>query len=528
MKIDGWLFIAVVVALVLISETGASSIYQDQTSSEQNETVLSYRPALNGAELQAVLSDFEKYAEKSMKDWQVPGMAIAIVRGNDIIYMHSFGVRDVNGTDPVTNNTIFNIASITKSFTTALVAMQVDEGKVNWDDKVIDHLPDFRMYDPWVTREFTVTDLAAMRSDLPNSNPAENLGATGYNRSYIMHAIRYIKPDKSFRSGFNYQNNLLLWEAALVESKTGKSWEDNVRDRIFLPLNMTNSSTDVKSFQQAKDVASKHIIILENGTVKALPMNSKYMEDPYGPAGSINSNIIDMAKFLRLQMNNGTFEGKRLINKSSMIYMHSPKTVIPSGAIAKEFPAYYCQGWIYSEYRPYPIVLNAGMDYHRSIIAFMPDAKLGIVVLCNAYPASPDALAWRFFDMYFGNPDRDWSTQDLNKWKEIQKRSSASRPKPPEHPSPALPLEEYAGNYSNEIYGQINLTAKENNLIATTGPIGMQIVLTPWNRDTFSAIIQDIITAPPGFASFHIGPDGTADSVTLDLRYFDNAMFKRV
>lgn len=306
MKIDGWLFIAVVVALVLISEASASSIYQDQTSSEQNETVLSYRPALNGAELQAVLSDFEKYAEKSMKDWQVPGMAIAIVRGNDTIYMHSFGIRDISGNDPVTNNTIFNIASITKSFTTALVAMQVDEGKVNWDDKVIDHLPDFRMYDPWVTREFTVTDLAAMRSDLPNSNPAENLGATGYNRSYIMHAIRYIKPDKSFRSGFNYQNNLLLWEAALVESKTGKSWEDNVRDRIFLPLNMTNSSTDVKSFQQAKDVASKHIIILENGTVKALPMNSKYMEDPYGPAGSINSNIIDMAKFLRLQMNNGT------------------------------------------------------------------------------------------------------------------------------------------------------------------------------------------------------------------------------
>lgn len=513
-------------SLVLVSSQVQVPTEQNIKQNATASTPITSQPVLNNSQLHAVLSGFEKYVEKGMKDWQVPGMAIAIVRGNDTIYIHSFGVRNISNNNPVTNNTIFQIGSTSKAFTTALVAMQVDEGKLNWDDKVIDHLPDFRMYDPWVTKEFTVTDLTAQRSGMPEYS-ADELAVMGYNRSHIMHAIRYVKPVTSFRSAFAYQNNLLLWEAALVEDKTGKSWEENIHDRIFLPLNMANSSTGLKSFQQAKDLAALHV--MENGTVKALPMDWKYMDTPYiyGPAGGINSNIIDMAKWLQLQTNNGTFEGKRLINESSMMYMHSPKTVI--NPIATEFPAYYCQAWIYQEYRPRPIVWhNGGTSGHHTMIAFMPGEKLGIVVLSNAgYINLPEALAYRFFDMYFGNPERDWSTEYLNKTKAAQNLTNASKPKHPKSSAPALPLKEYTGNYSNELYGPINVTAKENSsLIVTAGPIGMQIVLTPWYRDTFSAPIPDYIGLASGFASFHIGPDGRADSVTLDA--FRDVAFKRV
>lgn len=451
-------------------------------------------------------------------------MAVAIVRGNDTIYMHSFGMKNVSGTDPVTNNTIFQIGSTSKAFTTALVAMQVDEGKINWDDRVIDHLADFRMYDPWVTREFTVTDLTAQHSGLPPYS-ADQLAIMGYNRTYIKHAVRYIEPVTSFRSAFAYQNNLFLWAAALVENETGRSWEENVQNRIFLPLGMANSSIGAKPFQQATDVASLHM--MENGTVRALPMDWKYIDWVYiyGPAGGINSNIVDMTKWLRLQMNNGTFEGKRLINESSILYMHSPKTVI--SPLATEFPLYYCQGWIYQEYRPYPVVWhNGGTSGHHTMVAFMPDAKIGIVVLSNAgYTELPEALAFRFFDMYFGNPERDWSAEYLARAKAAQNLTNASMPKPPKSPSPELPLDKYAGSYRNEIYGQINVTARENSLVATAGPVGMQIVLKPWNRDIFSASIPDFLN-DAGLASFYIGPEGRADSVSLDA--FDDATFKRV
>lgn len=523
-RIKKLLLISLIVLSILGVSQGQVSMEQKITQNETVSRFAAYQRPLSDVELHAVLSAFEKYAEKSRKDWQVPGMAVAIVRGNDTIYMHSFGVRNISGSDPVTNDTIFQIGSTSKAFTSALVAMQVDDGNISWNDKVVDHLPDFMMYDPWVTREFTITDLTAQDSGLP-SYAGDQLAIMGYNRSYIKHAVRYLKPVTSFRSSFAYQNNMFLWAAEVVENKTGRSWEDNVHDSIFLPLNMTNSTTGMKSFQQAKNVASLHV--MDNGTVRALPMNWKYLDwvYTYGPAGGINSNIIDMTKWIRLQMNNGTFEGKRLINASSVQYMHSPKTII--SPIAPEFPPYYCQGWIYQQYRPYPVVWhNGGTSGHHSMVAFMPEAKIGIVVLSNAgYTELPEALAFRFFDMYFGSPARDWSAEYLSKSRNAQNMTNASMPVQLKSPSPALPLEMYVGNYENEIYGQINVTAIGSNLVATAGPVKAQTILQPWNRDIFKASTPDLYDYA-GFASFYIGLDGRADSVTMDE--FNDATFNRV
>ena len=497
----------------------------DQSATASAATHAGDPSAPNSTELQGILSDFQKYAEKGRVDWNVPGMAVVIVRGNDTIYMHAFGVKTLNGTDPVTNNTIFQIGSTSKAFTAALVAMQVDQGKIGWDDMVIDHLPDFRMYDPWVTREFTVTDLMAQRSGLAGYAGDEQ-SFLGYDRQRIMHSVRYIKPVTSFRSAYAYQNTMFLWAAALVENSTGKSWENNIKERIFQPLGMNNSTDDMASFQKARDVASLHIKL--DGKVVALPMDWKYLDWVYiyGPAGGINSNIVDMAKWLRMQMNSGTFDGKQLINESSMSYMHSPKTIIGANPFIPGSNAYYCQGWIFEEYKPSPVVWhNGGTSGHHTMVAFMPQEKIGIVVLSNAgYTSLPEALAFKFFDMYNKNPERDWSAEYLAGMNETSAQANASMPIAPESPSSALPLANYTGNYSNEIFGHISITANSSRLMVTAGPNKMLMTLSHWNRDVFTASVPDF-SDQAGFAAFQIDPEGRAKSVTMDM--FEGATFDR-
>ena len=171
--------------------------------------------------LQKILADFEAYAEQSRKDWGIPGMAISIVQGDKMIYANGFGVKKQGEDDPVNENTIFQIGSTSKAFTAALVAMMVDEGKLNWKDKVIDYLPDFMMYDPWVTREFLIDDVMAQHSGMPGY-ASDLLSFIGFDRKHIIHSICYIQPISSFRSEFAYMNNLFLVAAALVEEISGK------------------------------------------------------------------------------------------------------------------------------------------------------------------------------------------------------------------------------------------------------------------------------------------------------------------
>jgi CubicO group peptidase (beta-lactamase class C family) len=267
------------------------------------------------------------------------------------------------------------------------------------------------MYDPWVTREFTITDLMAQRSGLPD-RCGDDLVTLGYNRLQLMHSARCLKPATSFRSTYAYQNMPFLWAAAVVENLTNESWEENIHDRIFQPLGMANSSTDMQSFRKAKDVAYLHYE--RGGAITSVPMDWKYMDITYtlGPAGGINSNVYDMAKWLIMQMNNGTYQGKQLISKKSTEYLHSPQTIISS--TPRGGGEYYCQGWIYSDRRPNPLIYHTGGTLgHTSVVAFDPRSHLGIVILFNSFVSPSKELADRFFDMYYGEPDKDYSAESL-------------------------------------------------------------------------------------------------------------------
>ena len=468
-------------------------------------------------ELQAILADFEEYAEKGMRDWEKPGMAVTVVQGEDVIYTKAFGVKKRGGNDPVTTDTIFQIGSTSKAFTAALVAMLVDEGKVEWKDPVIEHLPDFEMYDPWVTREFMVEDLMAQRSGMP-SHAIDTLVMFGFDRDHVRHALRYAKPASSFRSEFAYQNNLFLVASELVERHTRKGWEENVKERIFEPLGMSSSTMDMKSFQEAKDVTSLHHRLGDK--IITLPEDWPYLSWTYvyAPAGGINSNIADMAKWLKFQVNSGVFGGKRLLSEENMNFLHTPKT------IAKLLPGarhYYCQAWVYRESVPYPIVWhNGGTTGCKTMVAIVPEAKVGIVVLSNLIDSKlPEALAFRFFDMYLGGPDVDWSGQMLAAMKEGMKKAEAELPIRPKDPLPPMPLGKYVGDYRNDVYGEINIAERSGGLVLTIGPKKVEMYLTPWNRDTFSIYwpFYGDVGDPGIFAWFEADPEGTVAGVTVNL-----------
>jgi len=486
-----------------------------------------------GAELASVFSDFENYTEKSMAQWHVPGMAVAVVRGDEVIYLHCFGNKTQNGTDPITPNTIFQIGSTTKAFTVALVAMMADEGKLQWEDRVVDHLPEFQLYDPWVTREFMVKDLLIHDSGLPPF-ACDDITTLGYGREKEMLSLRYVEPIRSFRSGHDYNNAMLLWAGRLVESKTGQTWEKSLHDRIFVPLGMENSSSDMESFLKAKDAASLHRLKdnkVRNLEIINLPMDWPYMDWIYvlGPAGGINSNIIDMSKWLRLQMSNGSLHDKQLISEQNMGYMHTPQTVVYGDA-----KLYSSLGWLCEEYEPYPLVWHNGGSFgHHSMVAFMPDAKLGIVVLSNSAVGVPEILSYWFFDRYFGKPAKDYSNESMTEALRMEELADAFKPKRPDPPDPVLPLERYVGNYSSEVYGYINITAeeKENRLLATMGPRRLQNFLYPWNRDMFFAHIPEFMNKT-GFAAFRLDPNGNPESIEMTLfiegEYGRRAEFKRL
>jgi CubicO group peptidase (beta-lactamase class C family) len=479
--------------------------------------------------MKTMLAEFDAYAAQGRSDWEIPGMVVAVVRGDEVLFQKAYGVKQKGGTDPVTVNTLFQIGSASKSFTTALLAMDVSDNRYTWKDPVTKHLDDFMMFDPWVTSQFQVVDLSAQRSGMA-AHALDSAIIFGFGRSHVRDVLRFVKPVSSFRTEFAYQNNLFLVDAELIEKKSDKSWEDNVRDRIFKPLGMTNSSVDQASFVNAPDVAYLHHRIGED--IVMLPMNWPYLHwtYSYGPAGGINSNIIDMTKWVKLHYNNGNFNGEQLIKEENAIFVHSPQTIFP--AAPNQPGQYYCQGWVYREYDPYPIIWhNGGTSGFKTMVAFIPQAQLGVVVLSNLDDSMlPEALAWRFFDMYFGHDFRDWSAEELEKAKKAREQAEANRPQPPLHPQPPMLMTKYVGTYYNPVFQTVTVGLQGEGLVVTVGPLQTQIFLRTWDGNTFMGS-WNLFTEDEdiNFVRFDVDPAGDPSEMTIDYLNYDGCgVFERL
>ena len=492
--------------------------FQTQTHRIIGLILMLFIGSLSVAAQDAPLQGFDDYVNKAIKDWEVPGLAIAVVKDDKVVFAKGYGVRELGKPSPVDERTLFAIGSSSKAFTAATVAMLVDEGKLKWDDPATKYLPSLQLYDPYATRELTVRDLLSHRVGLERGDLLWY--ASPYDRSEVLRRIRYLKPSSSMRSRFGYQNVMFLAAGQIIPSITGKDWDDFTRERIFVPLGMTATGTSIKTLANSNDVAVPHSKFDD----KVEPIAWRNI-DNIAPAGSINSNVVDMAQWVRLQLGGGKYQDKQLISSAAIKEMHASQTIIPlEGAMARLYPEAhflnYGLGWFLSDYRGRKLVEHGGaIDGMRALVAMMPEEKMGVVILTNLGGTTlPMPLAYRIFDAYLGAQPRDWSADMLKTIKTLQEQGKAAALKAESErvkgTSPSLALEKYAGEYQNEMYGDSKIVFENGKLTAQFGP-NYTGDLEHWHYDVFRITWRDR-TQGKGFVSFRLNRQGKVEMMNIE------------
>ena len=470
-------------------------------------------------------ADLDTYVASSMKTFDVPGMAVAIVKDGKIIVAKGYGVRKLGEPTPVDEFTMFGIGSNTKAFTTAALATLVDEGKLSWDDPVYQRLPGFVMYDPYVSHEMTIRDLLTHRSGMglgegdllfwPHST---------YTREEVIYKLRFMKPSSSFRSHYAYDNLLYMTAGQIIPAVTGVSWDDYIRQRIFTPLGMNHSNVSNAAIKPDDNVAFPHSRMDDK-----LQVIHFEVLDNAGPAGAINSCAADMAKWVQLQLNRGKFTDRdgRLFGEERSREMWSPQTILPVGdppaplAGLKANFADYALGWGLRDYHGRKLVGHTGgVAGFVSRVMLVPEENLGVVVLTNAEEDGAfDSVLYHVLDYYFHLPPTDWISA-YKAVEEKQEKDAAESMKKAEtaraaDSKPSLPIEKYAGVYNDAWYGPITIRIDGGHLVITFDHTPSMIGdLQHWQHDTFKAHWCDR-TIEDAFVTFALNPDGTIDSARM-------------
>jgi len=406
--------------------------------------------------IKGLIPDLERYITSGMKAFDVPGLAIGIVANDKLVYGKGFGVRAKEGGARVDTRTVFQIGSATKGFLATTIAMMVDRGRLKWDERVVDLYPDFQMKDPWVTREFRVFDLIAQRSGLP---PYANdmLGMVGVGETDMIHSLRYVDPVSSFRSTFAYTNITHVLAGRIVaKAASAADWNTFMRQELLEPLGMKDSSYTAAAIAAAPNHAEGYRW-RPDGTV-AVPFTQLFPYD-FGGAGDINSTIEDTARWVRLQLSNGTFEGRRFVSPENLAQTRTPK-------VALNDKVSYALGWVVQQTTKGNIIWhNGGTTSFGAYIGFVPGTGVGVTVLTNESNVGfPDALGLWVLDRILDNPSIDHVSKTLQAAKakyESMRKQFAKHDKP--QPSP--PLAPLAGNFANPSFGNAVVRAESDALI---------------------------------------------------------------
>ncbi len=466
------------------------------------------------------LDGFDRRVADALRDFEHPGMAIAIVRNDSVVFAKGFGVRALGQATAVDVQTMFAIGSSSKAFTGLSVAMLVDEGKMRWDEPVATYLPGFRLKDPYVSQILTMADALTHRSGLPRSVPGQEPGPEAdvswlsgqFDSEELIRRLRHVEPAGSFRVSFGYQNLMYLVAGTAVAKVSGLPWEEFVTRRIFAPLGMSESNLSVVALSGRPNVAQPHARI--NDTLRVIGYRNL---DHIAPAGSINSNVLDMAKWLRFQLAGGKVAGKALLGARAFEETRTPQlTMRRGGGPNREgYFAAYGMGWFLQDYRGRFVVHHGGnIDGMSAMVAFMPDEQLGVVVLTNMQ-GSPivQALAYEVFDRYLGLPPKDRlgeikqnRLRMATRAKEAATEAEARRVK---GTRPSLALENYVGVYTDSANGDIRVALENGKLVVRYGPL-LTADLEHWQFDTFQARWRSSITFTRTMMSFELSREGTA------------------
>ena len=452
------------------------------------------------------LAGFDAFVTKAVRDWQTPGLAVAVVKDGAVVFSKGYGVRELGKPETVDTHTLFAIGSTTKAMTAALVGMLVDEKKLAWDDPVVKHLPWFRVKDPYLTHAITVRDLLTHRAGLGNADYLW-YGQTTPARE-ILERVALLEPAYSLRSSFIYQNVMYAAAGAVIEAASGRPWAEMMRTRIFKPLGMTETIATAATLASRPNVAMPHDRI--DGELRVIGNASV---DGVAPAGSVWSSVHDMAKWMQMLLDGGKAGDRVLLKPETVAELFEPQTMVtpqafyPTARLTKPHWTTYALGWFQQDYRGRAVDFHTGsIDGMVAIHGLIRDDRLGVYVLANRDHAElRHALMLNVFDRFppslagasFGEtgarasgPDRDWSAELLALYGGLQKEADERQRKQESRrvtgTSPTLPLARYAGTYSDPLYGDVVVTLDGDRLRARYGT-AYDGALEHWNFDTFRA-----------------------------------------
>lgn len=493
----------VAVSLVAIGLTDLPRAHAIQAPSQAPAT-------FDAAAIDKIMADALKYFE-------APGASIAIVKGGKVLYTKGYGLRSVDKPDPVTADTAFAIGSSTKAFTAAAVGTLVDEGKMSWDDPVSKYVPGFRLSDPVANQSVTIRDCLSHRTGLVRHD--QLWFATGWNRDEIIRRVASVPLSYPIRTRFEYQNIMFLAAGMAAGNAAGSSWEDVVQKRLLTPLGMSTATLSTTAIEATKDHATPHT--KRDNKIVTIPWRNI---DNIAPAGSINASARDLTSWMLLNLQQGTFDGKRILSPATVREIQMPQMVVRlEGRWKIFFPEpevtqlSYGFGWFIASYRGLKFVGHGGtIDGFRAQVGLVPSEGIGVAVLTNLNGTQlPEAVVWNVVDYLTGLEKRDWNTRIGDAAKQLQTDSERAgearlaRRVPNTHPS--LDLSAYEGDYSDDGYGPLTISMDNGHLMLRWAK--QSAALEHFNYDTF-------ITGKTGgiameLVQFTLGPDGQVSSVTV-------------
>jgi CubicO group peptidase (beta-lactamase class C family) len=461
-------------------------------------------------------------AERAMQTFNTPGMAIGIVRGGELVYAAGHGVKSIESGEPVDPDTIFQIASLTKAFTTAALGILVDEGKLGWDDRVIDYLPEFRMYDPWVTREFTIRDLLTHRSGL-------GLGAGDLlfwpdqesTRQEILQAMRHLKPATSFRTAYAYDNLLYVIAGEVVDAVSGMPWEDFVETRIMAPLGMDDCRALPSRVTDSGNRATPHMEV--DGELRTTFFSGG---GPTAAAGAVNCNLTGLARWAAMHLAGGEMpDGRRLLSAATHAELWKPVTLMPVSDLWREharthFRAYGL-GWGLQDFLGHLYVSHSGgLQGMTTYIALLPELDVAVIVLTNQFTPSFVTVANTILHAHISDTPADWvaivGESVAKQGSDAEQAVEAAFAARNTESRPSLPLAAYAGTYRDDWYGDVSVEEALGTLVMRfsrsdllTGP------LEHFQYDTFVARWEDRSLLADAYVTFSLGADGTVESIRM-------------
>lgn len=467
-------------------------------------------PQLTQEKVDAAVAQLDGLVQSAMKQTGVPGVAVAVVYQDKVVYLKGFGAREVGKPGAVGPETVFQLASLSKPVASTVVAAVVGGGTVGWHDPVVKHDPGFALKDPWVSANVTIADLFAHRSGLPD-HAGDLLEDLGFDRDYVLSHLRY-EPLAPFRASYAYTNLGLTEAAVAVARAKGVSWENLSSQVLYQPLGMTSTSSRFADYEKAADKAVTHVKVGD-------AWQAKYVRDPEAPspAGGVSSTAKDMAQWVRLQLGNGMVEGKQLIDSAALAQTHLPQSVAQPPRAPAGRTGFYGLGWDVSYDDQGRLRLSHSGAFAlgaATAVALLPSEQLGIVVLTNGKPVGvPEAITFGFQDIaQNGRPTIDWLgfLGPIFAQMEEADRSKTDYANRPADASPSKPVGDYAGTYQNDYYGPLTVSVKDGGLVMTLGPKGMQFPLRHYAGDMF--FYETTGENAVGFSGvgFTTGPSGIA------------------